>query len=149
MHEQGAHFIKNYELARMASYSNYPESLLAAMQVKSLVGPRGPIADQDISVSAFQLEPGTVYGGHAHPHPEVYIFLAGTAECEWGDETFTAEPGTVTHCPPNMSHALRVTSSEPLQAIIVGWAPDGDRSVWNGISTLLETPRGGACPHMR
>ena len=139
MHEKGTHFIKNYRLARMASYSNYPESLLAAMQVKSLVGPRGPIPDQDISVSAFRLEPGTAYEPHAHPHPEVYIFLAGTAECEWGGETFTAEPGTVTHCPPNMSHALRVTSSEPLQAIIVGWAPDGDRSVWNGISTLLDS----------
>ncbi len=109
MHEKGTHFIKNYELARMASYSNYPESLLQAMQVKSLVGPRGPIADQDISVSAFRLEPGTVYGGHVHPHPEVYIFLAGTAECEWGDETFTAEPGTVTHCPPT----CRMPSESP------------------------------------
>ena len=139
MEEKGKYFRKNYELARMASYSNYPEALLEAMQVKSLVGRRpDAMQDPDISVSAFRLEPGTVYGAHAHPHPEVYIFLAGTAECEWGDESFTAEPGTVTHCPPNMSHAMRVTSSEPLQAIIVGWAPDGDRSVWEGISTLLD-----------
>ena len=139
MAEKGTHFIKNYGLARMASYSNYPESLLAAMQVKALIGPRCPIGDPDISVSAFRLEPGTAYAAHAHPHPEVYLFLAGTAECEWGDETFTAEPGTVTHCPPNMPHALRVTSDEPLQAIIIGWAPNGDRSVWNGISTLLDS----------
>ena len=138
MEETGKYFIKNYEVARMASYSNYPESLLAAMQVKSLIGPHGAIAEQDISVSAFRLDPGTSYEAHAHPHPEVYIFLGGTAECEWGDETFTAEPGTVTHCPPNMPHALRVTSNEPLQAIIIGWAPDGDRSVWQGISTLLD-----------
>ena len=98
----------------------------------------GGIADQDISVSAFQLDPGTDYGGHAHPHPEVYIIISGTAECKWGDETFTAEPGTVTYCLPNMSHAMRVTSSEPLRAIIVGWAPDGQRSVWDSISKMLD-----------
>ena len=108
------------------------------MQVKSLIGRRGGIHDQDISVSAFQLDPGTDYGAHAHPHPEVYIILSGTAECRWGEETFIAEPGTVTHCPPNVSHTMRVTSSEPLRAIIVGWAPDGNRRVWDGISTLLD-----------
>ncbi len=138
MAERGKYFTKDYELSHMASYSNYPQSLLEAMRVKSLIGPRGDIPEQDINVSAFQLAPGTHYGGHVHPHPEVYIFISGTAECTWGDETFTAEPGTVTHCPPNMSHALRVTSSEPLRAIIVGWAPDGDQSVWEGISTLLD-----------
>lgn len=143
MEEKGRYFIKNYQLARMSSYSNYPEPLLAAMQVKSLIGRRGPIQDQDISVSAFELEPGTRYPGHAHPHPEVYIFISGTAQCEWGDETFIAEPGTVTHCPPNMPHAMRVTGDEPLRAIIVGWAPDGDQGVWDGISTLLTPVRDG------
>ena len=138
MEEKGKYFIKNYELSPMSSYSNYPQSLLDAMQVKSLIGRRGDISEQDISVSAFQLDPGTNYGGHAHPHPEVYIIISGTAECKWGDETFTAEPGTVTYCLPNMSHAMRVTSSEPLRAIIVGWAPDGKRSVWDGISKLLD-----------
>ena len=136
--KKGKYFIKNYELSHMASYSNYPQSLLKAMQVKSLIGPQSEIPEPDISVSAFQLDPGTHYGGHAHPHPEVYIFISGTAECTWGDEIFTAEPGTVTHCPPNLPHAMRVTSSEPLRAMIVGWAPEGRRSVWDGISEMLD-----------
>ena len=136
--EKGKYFIKNYELSHMDSYSNYPQSLLQAMQVKSLIGPHGVIAEQDLSVGAFQLDPGTDYAGHAHPFPEVYIIISGTAECEWGDETFTVGPGTVTHCPPNMSHAMRVTSSEPLRAFIIGWAPNGERSVWEGISVLLD-----------
>lgn len=136
--EQGKYFIKNYELANMASYSNYPQSLLAAMRVRALIGPQCPIPDQDISVSAFHLDPGTVYPGHAHARPEVYIILAGTAECEWGDETFTATPGTVTHCPPYMSHAMRVTSREPLRAIIIGWAPDGDRDALRDLSKILD-----------
>lgn len=136
--EKGKYFIKNYELSHMSSYSNYPQSLLKAMQVKSLIGPRSDIPEQDISVSAFHLDPGTDYGAHAHAHPEVYIFISGTAECKWGDETFTAEPGTVTYCLPNMSHAMRVTSSEPLRAIIVGWAPHGQRNVWDDISKMLD-----------
>ena len=136
--EKGKHYIKNYELSTMPSYSNYPQALLKAMHTKSLIGPTGEIPERDIGVSAFQLDPGTNYGRHAHPRPEIYIIISGTAECEWGDETFTAGPGTVTHCPPNMSHAMRVTSSEPLRAIIVGWAPGGRQDVWDVASRMLE-----------
>ena len=92
----------------------------------------------DVSVSAFQLDPGTHYGDHAHPFPEIYIFISGTAEATWGGETFSVSPGTVTHCPPNVSHALKVTSAEPLRAIIVNWAPNGDRNVWKSPSKMLD-----------
>ena len=136
--ETGKYFVKNYELSHMSSYSNYPQSLLEAMQVNLLIGPKGIINEQDMTVAAFHLDPGTDYPGHAHPFPEVYIFISGTAQCQWGDETFIAEPGTVTHCPPNLSHAMRVTSSEPLRAFIVGWAPNGERSVWESDSVLLD-----------
>lgn len=140
MQEKGKYFIKNYELAHMSSYSNYPQSLLESMLVKGLIGGGAQeISDSDINVSAFELEPGTHYAAHAHPFPEVYIFLSGSAECYWGDETFTAEAGTVTHCPPNVSHAMRVMSTEPLRSIIVSWAPDGDRSVWESKSVLLDS----------
>jgi mannose-6-phosphate isomerase-like protein (cupin superfamily) len=123
--KKGKYYVNGYELAKMPSYSNYPQSLLDGMYVKSIIGPDGEIQDKDLSVAGFMLDPGTNYGAHAHPRPETYIILSGTAECEWGDETFTAEAGTVTYCPPNMSHAMRVTSDEPLRAIIVGWAPGG------------------------
>ncbi len=139
MAKSGKYFVKDYEVSRMTSYSNYPESLLHAMQVKALIGPRGEISERDLNVSAFQLDPGTHYDRHAHSHPEVYVFLGGTAECQWGDESFVAEAGAVSYCPPNMSHAMRVTSSEPLRAIIIGWAPDGDQSVWDGISQMLDS----------
>lgn len=138
MTDKGKYFVKNYELAHMPSYSNYPQSLLDAMQVKGLIGRRSEIRDQDVNVSAFQLDPGAHYGAHAHAFPEVYIFVSGTAQCEWGDETFEAVPGTVTHCPSNLSHAMQVTSREPLRAFIVSWATDGDRSVWESVSTLLD-----------
>ena len=136
--EKGKHYVKNYELATYSSLSNYPQSLLKAMHVNLLIGEGGEIAERDIRVWAFELDSGTYYGGHAHPRPETYIFTAGTAECNWGGETFTVEAGTVTHCPPNMSHAMRVTSSEPLRAIIVAWAPGGRQEVWDVPSKMLK-----------
>lgn len=75
--EQGRYFIKNYALAHMSSYSNYPRSLLDAMQVRTLIGPRGAIAEQDLWVSAFQLDPGTVYSAHAHPGSHVVARTRG------------------------------------------------------------------------
>ena len=106
--------------------------------MKLLIGQGGEIPEWDIRVWAFELDPGTSYGGHAHLRPETYIITSGTPECEWGDETFTMEAGTVTHCPPNVSHAIRVTSSEPLRAIIVAWAPGGRHEVWDVPSKMLE-----------
>ena len=136
--KKGKYYIKDYELENFSSYSNYPEELLKAMYSKPLIGRDGSIADKDVAATAFMLEPGTYYGAHAHMRPEIYIFLGGTAECEWGDETFTAGPGTVTYCPPSMSHAMRVTSSEPVRAIIVNWAPGGDEKYWETGAYMLD-----------
>ena len=133
----GKNYIKNYELAAMPPYSNYPQSLVNAMHVKSLVGPHGAIPENDIGVSAFELDPGTYYGAHAHPQPEIYIITSGTAEFEWGDETFKAEAGTVAYVPPNMSHAIRVTSKEPLKAFGLRWTPDGRHEMWDVPSVML------------
>ncbi len=110
------------------------------MWITRLVGPRGVLHESDMRVTGFELAPGTHYDDHVHPHPEVYIFTSGTAECRWGDETFTAEPGTVTHCPGNMRHAIRVTSSDPVIGHIIGWAPGGDQDVLNALSVVVDSP---------
>ena len=137
--QKGKYFITNYEIGAMPpSYSNYPPSLLKAMYNRMLIGPGGDIPETDVAAIAFMLEPGTNYGAHAHLWPEIYIILSGTAECEWGDETFTARPGTVTYCPPNMSHAMRVTSPEPLRAIVVDWAPGGPPEGFTGDAVMLD-----------
>ena len=138
MTDRGRYFIRSHELTPHPPYSNYPDELLAAMQIGRLIGPKGEIVEQDIRVTNFQLDPGTRYAAHAHPHPEIYIFAAGEAQCEWGDERFTAIAGTVTHCPPDLPHAIHVTSAEPLRAYIIGWAPGGDQDALNSPSTILK-----------
>ena len=137
---RGRYFISQPEVAPHPPYSNYPDELLGAMQIARLIGPKGDILEEDIRITDFQLDPGTHYAAHAHPHPEIYIFTSGEALCEWGDERFTAGSGTVTHCPPNLPHAMRVTSDEPLRAYIIGWAPGGDRAALNSPSQLLQDP---------
>ena len=136
--EKGKYYIKDYELEPVRPHSNYPEWLVKVMHSKKLLGREGGIPEEDIAAMAFMLDPGTTYPTHAHLEPEIYIFLSGTAECEWGDETFTAGPGTVTYCPPSMSHAMRVTSSEPLRAIIINWAPDGNQEYFEGGAYMLD-----------
>ncbi len=137
--QQGKYYIKDYELDPMPPYSNYPDALVKAIHAKSLIGPDGGIPEKDIAASAFMLDPGTYYGAHAHMRPEIYIFLSGTAECEWGDETFTAGPGTVTYCPPYMSHAMRATSTEPVRTIIINWAPNGDQKYFETGAYMIST----------
>ena len=44
--EQGKYFLKNYALDHMTTYSNYPQSLLKAMQVRTLIGP--PDGDRSV-----------------------------------------------------------------------------------------------------
>ena len=137
MEDRGRYFISQPEVGPHPPYSNYPDALLSAMQIARTIGPKGTIYEGDIRITQFHLAPGTHYPAHAHPHPEVYIFMGGEAECEWGDERFTARAGTVTHCPPNLPHAMTVTSDEPLRAYIIGWAPGGDQDVLNSPSTML------------
>ena len=61
---KGKYYIKDYELATMPSYSNYPQSLLKAMYGKPHIGRDGGILDTDVAASAFKLDPGTYYGAH-------------------------------------------------------------------------------------
>ena len=76
---------KNYTLEPMISpYSNYPESLLKSLHMKWVIGPEGAIPEKDTEVSAMQIDPGTYYGAHVHPQPEIFIIASGKAEFEWG-----------------------------------------------------------------
>ena len=70
--DKGKYFITDYDLEPMPPvYSNLPEELLKAMHVKTLIGPGGEIPESDVAAIAFMLEPGTNYGAHSHPWPEI------------------------------------------------------------------------------
>lgn len=135
--EVGPNHIKNYELEEMQPYGNYPQSLLDTFRQKSLIGRSGHLKTEDASAVVLQIDPGTDYAAHSHAWPEAYYIIRGTADCAWGEDTFVCEPGTIIYGGPFTSHAMKITSEEPLLALVFSWAPNGDRSVYDEDGKLI------------
>ena len=135
--ERGPNHIKNYELGPMQPYGNYPQSLLDTFRVKSLLSPGAHLKTEDAHAGLLEIAPGTDYAAHTHAWPEAYFIIKGTADCVWGEDSFTAGPGTMIYGPPNTSHAMVITSEEPLLTLIFSWAPGGDRSVFDEDGKLI------------
>lgn len=81
-----------------------------------------------------------------HPVPEFYLVIDGQAEWTLGDETFLAEPGEVVYIAPVTMHRMVNLIDDPLRAVWGRWAPNGDRSVFEGefrfVEPLPEQPPG-------
>ena len=135
--ERGPNHIKNYELGEMPPYGNYPRSLLDTFKQKSLIGPGSHLKTEDAHAGLLEIAPGTDYPAHTHAWPEAYLIIKGAADCQWGEDSFQAGPGTMIYGEPYTSHAMRITSQEPLLALIFSWAPGGDRSVFDEDGKLI------------
>lgn len=118
----------------------YPEALRRVYRYKPLIGGswQGVIPQQDILMGVLELAPGATYAAHAHPAPEIYYVMSGTARWTVGDETFDAKPGTAIYRAPNALHRMINTGDETLRVCWMWWAPDGNREVLNIGSKLLE-----------
>lgn len=59
----------------------YPEALRRVYRYKPLIGGRwrGVIPQEDILMGVLELAPGAIYAAHAHPAPELYYVMSGTA----------------------------------------------------------------------
>ena len=135
--ELGPNHIKNYELGEMQPYGNYPQSLLDTFKNKSLLGPGAHLKTEDAHAGLLEIAPGTDYAAHTHAWPEAYFIIKGTADCVWGEDSFSAGPGTMIYGGPFTSHAMVITSEEPLLTLIFSWAPGGDRSVFDEDGKLI------------
>ncbi|HJO05000.1 MAG TPA: dimethylsulfonioproprionate lyase family protein [Acidobacteriota bacterium] len=102
------------------------------------------IPDDDLQVGLWELAPRAIYAGHVHPQPEFYVVLDGQAEWTLGDETFIAERGEVVYIAPNTMHRMVNLTDDMVQAIWGRWAPNGDRSLFEGefrfVKPLPEQP---------
>lgn len=105
---------------------------------QSVAGEWKGIPNRDIRMGILQLDTGAIYPFHAHPAPELYYVISGTAEWTVGDTTFTAKPGTAIHTPPNTRHQMVNRGPELLELLFVWWAPGGDRAVLDVASKMLE-----------
>src|SRR5574341_1314102 len=80
---------------RWTASPQYPEALRRVYRYKPPIGGRwqGVIPQQDILMGILELAPSAIYAAHAHPAPEIYYIMSGTARWTVDDETFDAEPG--------------------------------------------------------
>ena len=119
--------------------SSYPEEVQKIVRWKTLIGGEHPsIPHTDVLMGMLDLDAGGYYPLHAHPAPEIYFILSGTAEWTVGNETFMAEPGMAIYHAPNVPHRMVNKSDEPLRTVWFWWAPNGDREVLQVGVTLLE-----------
>ena len=121
----------------LAGDSRY-DAFRAAYAYAELVGPRGPIVTDRLSAFITIQGPGVLYPPHAHPAPEVYWVVAGTAQWRRGHEDWvTRPPGSFIFHRSGLPHATR-TENEPLLALAF-WTDHFD-----GASVMV----GDAAPRM-
>ena len=122
----------------------YPEALRKVVRWKTLIGGNGAdwlgaVPQKDVIFGVLDLDPGGYYPSHAHPAPEIYFILSGSAEWTVGDETFIAEPGMAIYHASNTPHRMVNRGAAPLHTIWFWWAPDGRAAVLAQQVTLLES----------
>src|ERR1700752_3457454 len=68
----------------------YPEERRRVYRYKALIGGDWPrvIPQQDIIMGILELAPGAIYSAHAHPAPELYYVMSGSARWTVNEDTF-------------------------------------------------------------
>jgi len=66
-------------------------------------------------MGVLELAPGAIYAAHAHPAPEIYYVMNGTARWTVDEETFDPEPGTAIYHVPNALHRMINIGNETLR----------------------------------
>lgn len=127
----------------------YPDEMMRSMRAKRLIGPGGGIESDKTLFGLLEIDPGGYYPPHRHPAAEVYFVLSGRAECRWGDEIFTAEPGSVIRTQPNMVHSFRNVGDEAFRAVAYWYSENGDNAELGAGLELVEeseSPSGRESP---
>lgn len=104
----------------------YSPEMIKGVRAKRLMGPGGAMPQDDMLLGIIELDPGGHYPPHRHDAPEAYYVTEGEAECQFGDERFTATRGTVIYTQPGKVHSFRNTGKGKFVAVGFWWAPQGD-----------------------
>lgn len=86
---------------------------------------------EDILFGTWELAPYAIYHGHKHETPEIYYIISGKARWTVGEETQEVTSGTAIYTKPGAVHKMTNLLDEPLRAVWVWWAPNGDKKVFN------------------
>ena len=81
-----------------------------------IIGPKGLVFSDDITVGVTLMRPDIVYPDHHHPPEEVYIVLSPGFWRQNNEEWWSPGPGGYVYNPPDILHAMK-SSADPLFAI--------------------------------
>ena len=111
------------QLPWMQGNMKMPDSFQGRFAYVELAGPRGMIADTDISCGLYLQQRAVIYPSHWHTAIEDYLVVSGTATWQIDDGEFVARtPGTHIEHASNQPHAT-TTQQDPLLAM---WFWRGD-----------------------
>ncbi len=110
----------------------------AVARWKTLVGgiEGGQIDDPDVQFGLWELAPYGIYHGHKHYAPEIYYILSGEADWRVGDTTEKIQAGSTIYTKPGTVHSMTNLTDQPVTAIWLWWAPNGNRKVFSGEYTF-------------
>ena len=114
------------------SSASWETNAFAIQRWKTLIGDNvdGRHNPDDIFFGTWELAPHATYHGHKHGSPEIYYIVSGKALWTVGEETREVTPGTSIYTKPGTMHKMKNLLDEPLKAIWIWWAPDGNRKVF-------------------
>ncbi len=100
------------------------------MLAKEIVGQKGLIASDSLSVGLFLLAPNVEYRMHSHAALEIFYVHSGTIDIQNGTESVPRqlEPGQYSITPSGMPHAL-TTGDAPVLLLYV-WTGDMTSPIW-------------------
>ena len=77
----------------------------------------------EFSSRIFRMEPGGHTAIHTHEREHVTVVVSGSCRVEVGEESWTAEAGSIITIPPNLIHRFTNPDKERLVLLIMNMTP--------------------------
>ncbi len=77
----------------------------------------------EFSSRIFRMEPGGHTAIHTHEREHVAVVVSGSCRVEVGEESWTAEAGSIITIPPNLIHRFTNPDKERLVLLIMNMTP--------------------------
>ncbi|MDR3426040.1 cupin domain-containing protein [Silvimonas sp.] len=73
--------------------------------------------DEYVNITTFGFAAGQELSAHSAPTPAVLYFLEGAADVRLGDDTVSAQAGSLVYMPPMLTHGISAKS--PVKMLLV------------------------------
>lgn len=75
---------------------------------------RKVVTGKNLMLVLYEIEPGTEFPEHSHPHEQMGYVIEGEAEFKIGNEKAVIKTGDIFHVPSNVPHCAKVVGGKRL-----------------------------------